>query len=405
MDFDDTPQEAAFRREVAAWLAENAPREPARRRDMSLEEFVDKAKSWQAKKFDAGYAALTWPVELGGAGKTAIEAVIYNQEEAKYPVPNQAYEIGVGMILPTIASRGSEEQRNRFITKALRGEEIWCQMFSEPSAGSDLAAVDTRAIQHGDSWIVNGQKVWTSGAHFSDFALLLTRTDPTVPKHRGLTVFILDLRTPGVDIQPIDQLSGEADFSQTYLADVRIPDRLRLGASGEGWKVSLTTLMNERLTVLNSYPTLGAQNVLDIIRDLPGAGHSLLDLDEMRSRLVDAHILERGLELLKYRLLSQVSKGKDPGPEASLGKLLRSRHNQELMAFILESLGPVGSVMEDDGTHRLQDLYASYFVSSALRIGGGTEDIQKNIVAERILGLPSEPSVDRNLPFNELQRT
>ena len=212
-------------------------------------EFRQRAKAWQAKKADAGYAGITWSKDWGGRGGTAIQQVIYDQEEAKYAVPRGLFDIGLGMCIPTICTWGTQEQRDRFARKALRGEEIWCQLFSEPAAGSDLAGLRTRAERDGDHWIVNGQKIWTSGAHYCDYGVLVTRSDFSAKKHKGLTYFFIDMKSPGIEIRPIKQISGASHFNEVFFTDVRMPDSQRLGAVGEGWKVSLTTLMNERYTI------------------------------------------------------------------------------------------------------------------------------------------------------------
>ena len=294
-------------------------------------------------------------------------------------------------------------QRERYLKPGLQGEEIWCQMFSEPSAGSDVAGIRSRAVDSGDDWIINGQKVWTTGAHIADFGLLLARTDPSVPKHHGLSMFILDMRSSGVDVRPIRQISGESDFNEVFLTDVRIPKACIVGKPGDGWKIAITTLMNERLAVLNAYPTVGSRDLLRMLLDLPKEVDSPLNWPEVPTHLVDAYLLEQGLKFLKYRLLTQVSSGQDPGPEASVGKLLRSRHTQGLSAFVLDTLGPTGCLTSDQDSLKLRDIYLSYFMTTGLRIGGGTEDIQKNILAERILGLAPEPAVDRKIPFNQLK--
>jgi len=401
MDFNDNAQEAEFRANVASWLKENAVIQPnlVIRPD---EERVAAARKWQKIKFDAGYAALTWPKEYGGAELSSIFEVIYRQEEAKLEVPTNTYEIGIGMILPTILAMGSEEQKSRYLESALNGEEIWCQMFSEPAAGSDVAALRTKAEKDGDEWVVNGQKVWTSGAQYADLALLLVRTDPTLPKHKGLSAFILDIRTPGVEIRPINQISGGAEFNEVFLTDVRIKESQMVGKPGQGWAVAVRTLMNERLTVFNSYPTRTVPDVVDLLSDLSDGSRELLDNATVSECLVNAYVIERGLEMLKYRLLTKVSMGQDPGPEASLGKLLSSRSKQETMALILDSLGLPASLIGDAQEDPLSEYYFTYYTGIALRIGGGTEDIQKNIIAEHVLGLPPGPRTDKDIPFNQL---
>jgi alkylation response protein AidB-like acyl-CoA dehydrogenase len=257
MDFNDTPEEAQFRAEVRRFLDANATRksttETAHRGryipDANMTQSLARAKEWQAKKADAGFAAITWPKKWGGRGGSPIEQVIYNQEEANYAVPRGVFEIGLGMCIPTMMAYATPEQLERHVRPALRGEDVWCQLFSEPAAGSDLAGLRTRAERSGDDWIVNGQKIWTSGAHFADFGIIVTRTDPNVPKHEGLTFFFLSMKSPGIEVRRIKQISGTSNFNEVFFTDVRVPDSQRLGKVGDGWKVSLTTLMNERLAV------------------------------------------------------------------------------------------------------------------------------------------------------------
>ena len=245
MDFNDTPAEAKFRDEARSWLKANVPTAA----ELEGLDYIGKAKLWQKRKYDAGWACLRWPKEYGGRGASAIEAVIWGQEESKYETPQSIFTIGQGMAAPTLMAYANDEHKQRFLPKLASGEEIWCQLFSEPAGGSDLAALRTSSEKRGDEWIVNGQKIWTSGAHYSDWGILVTRSDPTVPKHKGLTYFFLNMKSPGIEIKPIKQISGGANFNEVYFTDVRIPDSQRLGAVGQGWSVSLTTLMNERATI------------------------------------------------------------------------------------------------------------------------------------------------------------
>jgi len=252
MDFTDTPEEAAFRKKVSAWLADNAePRQAGRsyKARYGDDARLPLARDWQAKKFDAGFAGITLPRDYGGQGGSRIEEVIYNQEESGFIVPRGVFEIGLGMCIPTLLTYATQEQKQRYAGPALRGEEIWCQMFSEPAAGSDLAGLRTRAVRDGDDWVINGQKTWISGAHFCDFGVVVTRSDPKAPKHKGLTYFFLDMKSPGIETRRIKQLSGQANFNEVFFTDVRVPDTQRLGEVGNGWRVALTTLMNERLAV------------------------------------------------------------------------------------------------------------------------------------------------------------
>ncbi len=257
MNFDDTPQEAAFRETARQWIDANAPKElvgelsasSLGRIRLKHADIVEVGKAWQKKKFDAGWACLHWPKEYGGRGATPIERVIWQQEEGVYGKLTQPFQIGEGMCGPTVMAYGSEADKRRYLPKLASGEEIWCQLFSEPAGGSDVAGLRTRAEKRGDDWVINGQKIWTSGAHYSDYGLLITRTDPNVPKHKGLTMFFLDMKSQGVEVRPIKQANGMQEFNEVYFTDVVIPDSQRLGNVGDGWNVSLTTLMNERMSI------------------------------------------------------------------------------------------------------------------------------------------------------------
>ena len=256
MDFNDTPEEAEFRAQARAFLKANAQPKgtgrPTLRLGGMVGEEVTRAKAWQAKKAAAGFAGIAWPKRFGGRELSSIFQVIYNQEEEDFTVPRGLFEIGLGMCIPTMMAYAKPEQLERYVAPALRGEEVWCQLFSEPAGGSDLAALRTKAERDGDDWVINGQKIWTSGAHLSDFGIIVVRTDPNVPKHEGLTFFFLDMKSPGVDIRSIHQMSGTRHFNEVFFDDVRIPDSQRLGQVGQGWRVSLTTLMNERLAGLDN---------------------------------------------------------------------------------------------------------------------------------------------------------
>ena len=255
MDFEDSPSEAAFRQEARAWLRANAPQWDGATAYSSFEELLPLGRLWQARKADAGWACLGWAREHGGRGASPVEEVIWAQEEGDLGVLSTPFVIGQGMCAPTLIAYASEEQLRRYLPPIARGEEIWCQMFSEPAAGSDLAGIRMRAVADGERWILNGQKIWTSFAHVADYAIVLTRTDPDVPKHKGLTMFFIDMRSPGIEVRPLRQGSGGSDFNEVFVNEVVVPDSQRIGAVGEGWKVALTTLMNERLAIGGAFHT------------------------------------------------------------------------------------------------------------------------------------------------------
>ena len=400
MDFNDTPEEAAFRAEAQAFLKANAKAKgdgPDLRKRLSGADFLKAARDWQAKKADAGYAQITWPKEIGGRGGTPIQQVIWNQEEGKYDVPTGPFTIGLGMCVPTVIAFGSDAHRARFVKKALRGEEIWCQLFSEPSAGSDVAGLKTRAVKDGDHWVVNGQKVWTSGAHYSDYGILLTRTDPKAAKHKGLTMFIVDMKAPGVEVRPIHQMSGGREFNEVYFTDVRIPDSDRLGEPGMGWKVALVTLMNERLAVGGS-PGPDWAEIMDYARETGAMSDGAF-----REKLADWYVRAQGYKLTKFRTQTALSKGQAPGPEASIGKVITANQLQDITSEALDMQDHYGLIVDEEKAYKDALFQQSYMWAPGLRIAGGTDEILKNIIAERVLGLPQEKRVDKDIPFDELK--
>jgi alkylation response protein AidB-like acyl-CoA dehydrogenase len=406
MDFNDTPEEAAFRNEARAFLAANCQPKTERRgtaAERSDADYLKRAKAYQRKKAEGGFAGLTWAKEHGGRALAPIFNVIFNQEEGKFDAPSAPFAIGLGMCIPTLLVFGSDEHKRRYVAPALRGEEIWCQLFSEPAAGSDVAGLKTKAVRDGDDWIINGQKVWTTGAQFSDYGILLTRTNPDVAKHKGLTMFFLDMRSPGVEVRPIHQMSGGSQFNEVYFTDVRVPDSQRLGAEGQGWSVALVTLMNERLAVGGS-PGPDYQEVLELARRLPapsGKG-SLLQDQAFRERLADWYVSAEGYQLGRFRTMTALSKGQTPGPEASIGKILNANRLQDLANAAIEAEGHFG-IIADDRLAPMEAAFQQGFLwAPGLRIAGGSDEILKNIIAERVLGLPQDVRVDKDVAFKDL---
>ena len=396
MDFNDTSEEAAFRAEVRAWLAANArlrapgekPSRARARDDRSLSE----AKAWQAKKAAAGYTCITWPKEIGGRGGSPIQQVIYAQEESRYATPPGYFDIGLGMCVPTVVKHGTREHALRYVRPAMYGEEIWCQLFSEPAAGSDVAGIRTRAERDGTDWIVNGQKVWTTGAHYSDFGLLLARTNPDAQKHAGLTMFFLDMKSKGVEARAIKQISGGSEFNEVFFTDVRIPDSQRVGAEGEGWKVALTTLMNERLAVGTATGLLGVEELLALARSVDLDGAPAIRNGAVREKLAQWYVESEGLKYTRYRSWTALSRGETPGPQSSISKVISAKQMQDLGAFAMELMGEGGILMSDvpgAGAYQLQ-----WMGGAGFRIAGGTDEIQRNIIGERVLGLPQDTRVD-----------
>lgn len=409
MNFDDTPEEASFRSKVRQWLDANAPAELEAELSQSTFGMVGlksvdpliAAKAWQRKKFDAGWACLHWPKQFGGRGASPIQRVIWQQEEGAYAALSAMFSIGHNMCGPTLMAWADDAQKGARLPALAAGEEVWCQLFSEPAGGSDLAGLRTRAEKDGDAWVINGQKIWTSRAHYADYGLLLARTDPTVSKHKGLTMFFLDMRSPGVEIRPIKQANGGSSFNEVYFTDVRIPDSQRLGAVGQGWQVSMTTLTNERMS-MGSKLSIGFAELFAFCQKLELGGRPALDNPAVRSQLARFAVRESGLKCTAMRAISAISKGENPGPENSIGKLVGGTSMQEVAMYALDLQGEAG-IIEDPELAPLAARFQKILLRSpATRVEGGTDEILRNIVAERVLGLPAEIRVDKNIPFNAI---
>ncbi|MCW5772359.1 MAG: acyl-CoA dehydrogenase family protein [Rhodospirillaceae bacterium] len=410
MNLDDSLDEAAFRQAARSWIAANAPthleadlaRSPFDSVALSRGDALAAAKDWQAKKAAAGWACLQWPRDYGGRGATAMERVIWDQEEGVYAKLTAMFTIGHGMCGPTLMAYAGEAQKRRFLPPLAAGREFWCQMFSEPGAGSDLAGLRLRAERAGDDWVLEGQKIWTSGAHHADYGIVLTRTDPTVPKHAGLTMFFVDMRTPGIAVRPIRQANGLHGFNEVFFAGVRVPDEQRLGPPGGGWRVSLTTLMNERLSIGAAMPT-GFPELLALCRSEID-GRRPIDDPAVRTRLAGWAVRASGLKYTAYRGLSALANGQTPGPENSIGKLVAASTMQEIAAFALDLQGAAG-VVADPALAPAGGLFQAMLLrAAATRIEGGSDEILRNIIAERVLGLPPGERADKDVPFNQLDR-
>ena len=398
MDFNDTPEEARFREEASSWLAENAPTDDTFRALSPLEQ----AKVWQKRKYDAGWACIGWAPEFGGRGASAIEEVIWRQEESQYDLPASFFLIGQGMIGPTLMAWASDEDKARFLPPLASGEQVWCQLFSEPAGGSDLAALRTRAERDGDDWVINGQKIWTSGAHYSDYGVIVVRTDPTVPKHKGLSYFYVDMKAPGVEIKPIKQLTGDSDFNEVYFTDVRVSDSQRLGEVGQGWQVSLTTLMNERAAIGGSFGQMDVSLAMSVAEEVEIDGRPALEDAAVRARIANWYVQEAGLKYTGYRSLTALSRGALPGPENSIGKLVGAPKMQAMSSYLMDLLGASGAIADESLAAKAGIIQRAYMGAPGLRIAGGTDEIMANIIAERVLGLPQEPRLDKGIPFNEV---
>jgi alkylation response protein AidB-like acyl-CoA dehydrogenase len=406
---DDAPEDptAAFRARARAFLEAHARRRQAGDADFARFRFlgdpspeadaehVRGGKAWQRTLFDGGWAGIAWPKEYGGRGGTPAEARAFAQEQARFDVDVGVFAVGIGMVGPTLIVHGTEEQKRRYLPALLRGDEVWCQLFSEPGAGSDLAGLRTRAARDGDEWVVNGQKVWSSGAHHSELGILLARTEPDAPKHQGITYFVLDMRSPGIEVRPLRQINGVAHFNEVFLTDVRVPHENVVGEVNGGWAVAQTTLGAER-ALIGGGGAVGFRDLARLARDQGRTGDPML-----RQRLADAYIRFEVLKFLGRRAQAAQRDGRSAGAEASVLKLAMSRHvalNGDLAlalegapAMLLHGDAPYGGFWQQ-----------SFLNQWGVRIGGGTEQVQRNVIGERVLSLPPEPRPDKGVPFREL---
>ena len=354
-----------------------------------LDEVVAAAKAYAAARFDAGLGWIDGPVEYGGRGLPVEHAIAFNELEAHYGLPNLApLTIAIGFIGPALLATASAELKQRYLPQLYRGDVIMCRLFSEPNAGSDLTGASTRAVRDGDEWVINGQKVWTSSAHAADLGLCVTRTDPDVPKHKGITTFLVDMHAPGVDIRPLRQMTGESNFNEVFLTDVRVPDSHRVGDVNAGFGVIITTLGNER-SIATRRSSIGRgvgpfERIAGVVREYgdPSDPHQ-------RQRLAQVYILDRIKDLQNERWRQAMKPGQTPGPEMMLGKLHNTVLNRQLVPLLTEVLGP--RLDADTGAWGAY-AWTEYVLSTpGMRIGGGTEEIVRNTIAERVLGLPKEP--------------
>ncbi|MWA07007.1 dehydrogenase [Actinomadura sp. LD22] len=392
---DEAPEESSFREKLRAWLAEqhlpvlSGSDGAGRTAEEYDEESVRAARDFQRRLAEAGFAALTWPVEYGGQGLSSRYELIFQQEVAGYELPTTLLGVGFGMCGPTVLRHGTDEQRARYIPPLVKGEEIWCQLFSEPGAGSDLASVRSRAVRVDGGWRVNGQKVWTSGGRHSQFGLALLRCDPAAPKHAGLMVAIVDMADKGVEVRPLRQMTGHAKFDEVFLDDVFLPDERLVGEPGEGWTVARTTLLNERVSVAGNTALRGG-SVSMLVAAARSAGRE--QEPRLRGRLADAWIDELVLSLLRERTKRAIEAGRTPGPEGAVGKLAASRYIQSASRTGVLIHGEDATTWDAD-EEGADEWALRLCAAPGLAIGGGTDEIVKNIIGERVLGLPREPRV------------
>ena len=390
MDFADSPEDARFRGGVRAWLADNRPSRAERvpHDDASLaDEFVF-LRDWQRRLYDAGYVGLLWPREYGGHGAPPTQQAILNEELARVRAPQLLNRVGINNAGPTLIAHGTENLKQRLLRPMLIGDEVWCQLFSEPDAGSDLAAVRTRAERAGDGFRVTGQKVWTSYAQFAKWGILLARTDPAVPKHRGLTYFILDMESPGITIRPLRQITGSTEFSEVFLDVVPVPRAHVVGEVNGGWDIAMTTLAHERGTGFafkeQVLARIALEDTMGLARRTGRAGDVRLRQEVARG-WIDVEIMR----LMNCRTLTRLARGEEPGPESSLVKLFWASLTQRLHELALRSGGPAAELLAGS-PHAVDDgRWPQAFLWSRVgAIAGGTSEVQANIIAQRILGLP-----------------
>ena len=411
MDFGDSPAEAAFRMEARAWLEANAPRKsvessPWAARDAALSVAeqdereradLERDREWRHKLQEAGWAAITWPEEYGGRGGNAIQAAIFAEEEAAFDTPLGWTAVSIGMMGPTLIAHGTQQQKARHLPPILRGDERWCQLFSEPGAGSDLAGLRTRADRTADGWLVNGQKVWTTGARVSEFGALIARTDGSKPKHRGLSFFIVDMSAPGIEIRPLRQMDGAAHFNEVYLTDVLLPADAVVGEVNDGWRVANTMLFNERGVVGGR-----VLSDFDLIVELARLRKRSAD-PVVRQEIAKVYAREQILRLLGYEARTALSQGGAAPVIASVSKLLMGINERDLTRFALDLLGPDGMIADPDG-YRAGEWQQRFLASPTPRIAGGSDEIQKNILGERYLGLPPDYRPDKNVAFDDIPK-
>jgi alkylation response protein AidB-like acyl-CoA dehydrogenase len=382
MDFELTPAERAFRDEVRAWLRASRPAwaDGGDDEDTSSAEWLERRVAWQRQMYEAGYVGLNWPREYGGRGATLMEQIILAQEMIEARAPQPINVLGLGMGGPVIIAHGTEEQKRRYLSRILSAEEIWCQGFSEPNAGSDLSALQTRAVDMGDHYAVTGQKVWTTLAQFAKWCLLVTRERQEANPRDGLTYLIVDMKSPGVEVRPLIQITGDAEFNEVFFNQVRVPKEQVLGEAGQGWRVAITTLLHERGTLGTALANQASVTVRELIDHVRRSGRGAERL--LRQSVAQHYIEARTLQLVGHRAVTSVMKTGIPGPEGSIMKLFYSELNQRMQETAVDLMGPAGQVQ--DGS-RWQH---GFLRSRANTIEAGTSEILRNILAERVLGLP-----------------
>ncbi|HUO05660.1 MAG TPA: acyl-CoA dehydrogenase [Candidatus Binataceae bacterium] len=395
MDFNFSKEDEAFRKELRGWFEANLPRDhkavgTADPMHDAGDEDWQRRLAWHKKMHAAGWVGIGWPKEYGGRGATITQQVIYGEEMARANGPLLVNGLGIMLVGPTLIQWGTEEQKKRYVPKILSADEIWCQGYSEPGAGSDVASLQTRAVEEGDYFVVNGQKVWTSDAHHADYCILLVRTDPAAPKHKGISYILVDMHSPGVTVRPLVQITGDANFNEVFFEDVKVPKKNLVGEKNQGWQVAITTLMFERSGIGGGRDLMGqVKELVSLAKLVRTNGHTAWEDSSVRQKIGTFACEASALRYTGYRQLTRRLKGLPPGPEGSVLKLGASELNVRMNKFAMEILGPY-SQMEFKAPHALDKGKWSYrmLASRALTIAGGTSEIQHNIIGERVLGLP-----------------
>lgn len=394
MDLAFSPEEERFRERVRSFLRDNLPprwgtAEQKLPEGMSQAEFL---REWQRRLYEGGLLGMSWPKQYGGQGASRTEMAIFNEEMARHRAPGPLNALGLSMAGPTIITHGSEEQKQRFLRKILTCEEVWCQGFSEPNAGSDVASLRTRAELSGDEFVVNGQKVWTSLAHIADWCMLLVRTDPEAPKHRGLSYLLVDMHSPGVTVKPLRQITGESEFNEVFFEDVRVPRANLLGGLNEGWRVAMTTLTNERGTAAFAQAArfrIVFDEIAELAKQTAHDGAPLTRDPMVRQQLAQFYVDLEMMKYTSYRVFSKILRGGDPGPEGSISKLSWSELNQRMTEFVMGLEGPASQLIKGSAHAVQSGRWQHHFLRArANTIEAGTSEIQRNIIAERVLRMP-----------------
>jgi len=392
MDLNLTAEESQFQGELRSWLAVNVPKHWDRMREEALEERFDFLRKWQRKLFDAGWAGISWPKEYGGRGASLMQQVIFWQEMARAGAPPMANVLGLGLIGPTLIAFGTETQKKRFLEKILNAEEIWCQGFSEPNAGSDLASLQTEARLDGDHYVVNGQKVWTSYGWIADWCEVVVRTDPAAPKHKGLTVLLVDMKSPGVDVRPLRQMTGETEFNEVFFRDVGVPVANVVGKVNSGWDVAIGTLMHERGSFGAGLQIIYKRNMdrlIELSHTVHRNGRPTADDPIIRQKLAQCYAEIEIMRLNQMRAFSRISATGVPGPEGSIQKIFWSELNQRFQQVAQELLGPFGQLTAEDDHAIDRGIWSyGYLRTRGNTIEAGTSEIQRNIIGHFVLGLP-----------------